>query len=133
MTESLKSHFLNLYAMALTDSQFDETEIYLLYKISEDKGIPKTEIDNLLLNPATLQFHFPESLEERIKYLYDYAKMILADGKVDVNEMKTLEKFCLRMEFSAENTASIMELLISAAKSQVSDTELIQFVTRNSK
>jgi hypothetical protein len=131
MTESLKSHFLNLYAMALTDSQFDEKEIYLLYKISEEKGVPKGEIDNLLLNPATLRFHFPENVEERIEYLYDYAKMILADGRVDDNEMKMLEKFCLRMGFSQENNASIMEFLISAARNQVPNTELIQFVTQN--
>jgi len=128
MTESLKSHLLNLYALALTDAQFDEREIFLLYKIAGEKGVPKEELDHLLLNPATLKFHFPETVEERIGYLYDYAKMILADDTIDEHEMKTLEKFCLRFDFDEQNTPLIMELLISAAKEQVPAAEVIQFV-----
>jgi hypothetical protein len=128
MTESLKSHLLNLYALALTDAQFDEREIFLLYKIAGEKGIPKEKLDHLLLNPATLKFHFPDTLEERIGYLYDYAKMILADDHVDENEMKTLEKFCLRFDFDKQNAPVIVELLITAAKNRVPDAELIQFV-----
>ena len=130
MTESLKSHLLNLYAIALTDSQFDEKEIFLLHKISEEKGIPRSALDELLLNPSTLKFHFPDNIEERIEYLYDYAKMILADDHVNEHELKTLEKFCLRLDFTKENTVSIIDLLLSAAKSQVPVAELIQFVTQ---
>jgi hypothetical protein len=128
MTESLKSHMLNLYALALTDAQFDEREIFLLYRIAGEKGVPKEELDNLLLNPATLKFQFPDTVEQRIEYLYDYAKMIMADDHVDENETKTLEKFCLRFDFDKENTPAIVDLLITAAKNQVPNDDLIQFV-----
>ena len=128
MTESLKSHLLNLYALALTDAQFDEREIFLLYKIAGEKGIPKEELDHLLLNPATLKFQFPDTVEQRIEYLYDYAKMVLADDHVDENEMKTLEKFCLRFDFDEQNTPVIIDLLITAAKNKVPNADLIQFV-----
>lgn len=128
MTETLKSHLLNLYALALTDSQFDEREILMLYKIAGEKGVPKEELDQLLLNPVTLKFQIPDTPEEKIAFLYDYAKMIVADDAIDENEMKSLEKFCQRFDFDTENIPVIIELLISAAKNQVPADELIQFV-----
>ncbi len=131
MNSSLKSHFLNLYSIALADLEFDEKEIATLYKIGEEKGIPREEIDALLLNPATIKFDFPESITEKIEYLYDYAKMIVADEKVEETEIKTLEKFCLKLDFREENISSISELLIEAAKNKVSTTEIIKFVTQN--
>lgn len=131
MTESLKSHFLNLYAMALTDSEFDEKEIYLLYKLSEEKGISRTDLDTLLLNPVTVKFHFPETLSERIEYLYDYAQMILADNHVDEEELTTLKKFCMKLGFTEENTPLITDLLLEAARNKVSTSEIIEFVTHN--
>jgi hypothetical protein len=131
MIESLKSHFLNLYAMALTDSQFDEKEIHMLYKLSEDKGISRTDLDNLLLNPASVKFHFPETLSERIEYLYDYSRMILADDHIDEEELTTLRKFCLRMGFTETNTPAIIDLLLDAARNSVPTAEIIEFVTQN--
>jgi len=128
MTETLKSHLLNLYALALTDSQFDEREILMLYKIAGEKGVPEEELEKLLLNPVTLKFQIPDTAEEKIAFLYDYAKMIVADGAIDENEMKSLEKFCLRFDFDTENIPVIVELLISAANNQVLAEELIQFV-----
>lgn len=130
INESLKSHFLNLYALALTDSHFDEKEIYLLYKLSEDKGLSKADLDNLLQNPGNVQFHFPDTLQERIEYLYDYARMILADNLVEEEELSTLRKFCIRLGFAEDNTASIMDFLLEAARNNVPTSEIIDFVTQ---
>lgn len=132
MQDSLKSHFLNLYSMALADTEFDETEIVTLYKIGEERGIAKEEIDEIILNPSTIKFNLPETLNEKIEYLYDYAKMILADGKVEDVEIKSLEKFCSKFEFRDENIQAITELLLDAAKNNVATTELVNFVTQNS-
>lgn len=131
MNPSLKSHFLNLYSMALADSEFDENEIATLYKIGEEKGVPKQEIEDLLLNPSTIKFNYPDSITEKIEYLYDYAKMIVADKKIEDSEIKTFEKFCLKLEFKEENISSITELLIEAAKNNVETNEIVHFVTQN--
>jgi uncharacterized tellurite resistance protein B-like protein len=132
MDSSLRSHFLNLYSMALADSEFDEKEIEVLYKIGSDRGIPKADIDAIILNPATVKFTLPETLGKKIEYLYDYSKMILADGKVEEYELKTLEKFCLKFDFQKENVQSIVDLLIEAARNNLTTSDLINFVTQNS-
>ena len=132
MTPELQSHFLNLYSMALADSQFDEKEIAILYRIGEDKGIPKEKIDSLLLNPNLSEhFDLPTTISDKVEYLYDYAKMILADGVVHEDEIKTLEKFCLKFQFEDQNVSTIAQLLIEAAKNGISKNELLDFVTQN--
>lgn len=117
--------------MALADSQFDESEIAILYNIGKERGVPKSEIDHIILNPAVIKFTIPDSINEKIEYLYDYAKMILADGKIEEQEIKTFEKFCLKFEFEDQNISSIVNFLIEAAKNDVSIDEIIKFVTSN--
>lgn len=132
MTAELQAHFLNLYSMALVDATFDEKEIAILYKLGEERGIPKEKIDTMLLNPvASGDVHVPETLPEKIEYLYDYAKMILADGVVHDDEIKTLEKFCGKFQFQENNIPLIAQLLIEAAKNDLPKSELIDFVTQN--
>ncbi|HEX7846258.1 MAG TPA: hypothetical protein VF476_10705, partial [Chitinophagaceae bacterium] len=99
MAPELHTHFLNLYSMALSDSEFDEKEIAVLYRLGEEKGIPKETIDSMLLNPPPAgNLYVPHTLIEKIEYLYDYAKMILADGVVHADEINTLEKFCIKFD-----------------------------------
>jgi uncharacterized tellurite resistance protein B-like protein len=131
MNAALKSHFLNLYSMALADTEFDESEIAILYKIASNRGIERSEIDSIILNPATAKFTLPNGINEKIEYLYDYARMILADGKIEDYEIKTLEKFCRKFEFQEENITSIIEFLMEAAKNNIPTSDIINFVTQS--
>lgn len=131
MTSELQTHFLNLYSMALADTQFDEKEIAILYRLGEEKGIPKETIDAMLLSPpAPGDLNVPDTLVEKIEYLYDYAKMILADGIVHDDEVKTLEKFCMKFHFEENNIPVIAQLLIEAARNDMSKSDLVDFVTQ---
>lgn len=131
MNEVLQSHFLNLYAMALSDTQIDTAELETLYKIGYEKGIEKNEIDDLILHPDKVKFSFPETLNEKVIYLYDLAKIILADGVVDSNERKTLELFCTRFGFENGNISTIAEYLISCAKNNIQVTDLLEIINEN--
>lgn len=132
MTPELQTHFLNLYSMALADAGFDEKEIAILYRLGEEKGIAKETIDAMLLNPPLPgELNVPDTLVEKIGYLYDYAKMILADGIVHDDEVKTLEKFCLKFQFEENNVPVIAQLLIEAARNDMSKNDLVYFVTQN--
>lgn len=132
MTPELKTHFLNLYSMALADTQFDEKEIAVLYRLGEERGIPRETVDAMLLNPPVSEdVNIPNTLSEKIEYLYDYAKMIMADGIVHADEVHTLEKFCIKFQFEEEHVPTIAQMLIEAAKNNISNKELINFVTQN--
>jgi uncharacterized tellurite resistance protein B-like protein len=132
MTPELQTHFLNLYSMALADSKFDEKEIAILYRLGEERGVAKETIDAMILNPPLSQnINIPNTLSEKIEYLYDYAKMILADGIVDNEEVSTLEKFCIKFQFEETNVPIIAQLLIEAARNNMAKSELINFVIQN--
>ncbi|PIB31317.1 hypothetical protein BFP77_01740 [Maribacter sp. 4U21] len=120
----LKSHFLRLYQMAFADDNFDLLELKMLYKFAEERGISKDQLNEILLNPSQESF-VPDSLEEKIEYLYDLALMIWADGIVTEDETNTLKKYCLKFQFLEENINDICEFLLKNAKVKVSLKELI--------
>lgn len=117
--------------MALSDTQIDTVELETLYKIGQEKGIEKSEIDQVILNPDKVKFTFPDNLNEKITYLYDFAKIILADGVVDKNERSTLELFCNRFGFEEENITGIADFLIASAKENMEVTTLLQIINEN--
>ncbi|MEP3211157.1 MAG: hypothetical protein ABJN95_18360 [Maribacter sp.] len=120
----IKSHFLRLYQMAFADDNFDVLELKMLYNFAEERGLSKGQLNEILLNPSQ-ESAIPESLDEKIEYLYDLALMIWADGIVTEDEINTLKKYCLKFEFLKENIDDICEFLLENAKVKISLKELI--------
>jgi uncharacterized tellurite resistance protein B-like protein len=131
MSPELQSHFFNLYAIALADTEFNEKEVSLMYELAEEKGISREEMDALILNSSSTPPVYPETIVEKIEYLYDYARIILADGIVHDEEVKSLQKFCLKFQFAEQNVSTISELLIEAARNGISKEDVLTFVTQN--
>lgn len=121
----LKSHFLRLYQMALSDDNFDVLELKLLYQFADDRGVPKAELDRLLLNPVDHSTTIPKDLSTRIEYLYDLACMILADDVVTEDEKNTLKKYCRKFEFLDENVNDLTNYLLDCVQKGVSKGEII--------
>lgn len=125
ITIELKSHFLRLYQIALSDGDFNVLELQMLYKMAEDRGIPKLELDRLLLTPINYDAQIPEDLQTKIEYLYDLTCMIWADGKVTDDEFNTLKKYCKKFDFLEENLNEIVEYFIEAIKQGLKKEEII--------
>lgn len=125
ITIELKSHFIRLYQMALSDGDFDILELQMLYQFAEERGIPRDELDKLFLSPTNLDAQIPRDITTRIEYLYDLTCMIWADGKVTEDELNTLKKYCKKFEFLEENINEIAEYFIKAVKEGVKKEEII--------
>ncbi|NPA43971.1 MAG: TerB family tellurite resistance protein [Chlorobi bacterium] len=124
ISTELKSHFLRLFQMAMTDDEFSPEEWKMLYQFGEERGISADELDKILLNP-TGDLTIPETVEKRIEYLYDLSRMIWADGKVTEDERRTLEKYCRKFEFLDENIPALTEYLLEAVKNGKSKNEIL--------
>ena len=124
-TENLKAHFLRLYQMALCDDNFSPLELKVLYKSAEERGISSKKLDEILLNPINSKIVIPESIEEKIDYLYDLTVMIWADGIVSPNERTSLEKYILMFGFMEENVLQIVDYFIDSVKEGKSKTDII--------
>lgn len=124
ISTELKSHFLRLYQMAFSDDNFDVLEMQMLYKFAEQRGLTKDQLNDILLNPSH-DSSIPETLEERVGYLYDLAVMIWADEKVTEDEYNTLKKYCKKFEFLDENIPEMMDYLLECAKSGTDKDKII--------
>ncbi len=125
ISAELKSHFLRLYKMALSDDDFDVLELNMLYHFAEERGIPKEELEKLLLNPIDHESSIPENLDERIEYLYDLSRMIWADEKITEDERNTLKKYCRKFEFLEENIEELTKYLLDCAQKGIKVGEII--------
>lgn len=111
--------------MAFSDDQFDVLEMQMLYKFAEDRGVTKEQLDEILLNPSH-DSSIPETLEERVGYLYDLAVMIWADQKVTEDEYITLKKYCKKFEFLDENIPNLTDYLLESAKNGIDKEDIIK-------
>lgn len=124
ITTELKSHFLRLYQMAFSDDNFDVLEMQMLYRFAEERGLTKDQLNDILLNPSH-DTSIPDTLEDRVGYLYDLAIMIWADEKVTEDEYNTLKKYCKKFEFLDENITEMTDYLLECAKSGTEKDEII--------
>lgn len=125
MTIELKSHFLRLYQMALSDDQFDVLELQMLYHFADERGVPKEELDKLFLNPISTDLIIPEDLYTRIEYLYDLTRIIWADGKITDDELNMLKKYCRKFNFLDENINDLSGYLIDCVQKNIGKEEII--------
>lgn len=114
ITTELKSHFLRLYQIALSDEDFSPLEMQLLYKFAEERDISKVQLDNIL-TASIGEITIPEGIEKRIEYLYDLALMIWADKIVTNDEEVTLKKYIKKFGFLDENVDELCNYLLKSA------------------
>lgn len=131
LDNEIKSHFLNLYAMALTDTQIDSSELEMLFQFGEERGIPKSEIEQIILHPDKITFEIPQNTMIKMEYLYDFARMAWANGVIDEYEEITLQKFCVKFGFEAANAPSITQFLIEEAKKGTDKDTILNLVKEN--
>lgn len=122
--EVSESHFLNLYSIALSDTQVDSTELLKLYEFGEKRGFNKQKIDNLLLHADHVTFTIPDNLLDKIELLYEFALLIWADGRVDEFEKTALMKFCFKFGFEKDNVEEMADFLLKEANNEVKVEEV---------
>ncbi|MCU7617445.1 hypothetical protein NZ698_09565 [Chryseobacterium sp. PBS4-4] len=123
--ENLKAHFLRLYQMAICDDDFSPLELKMLYKSAEERGISSKNLDEILLNPINSKSLIPETIEEKVEYLYDLTVMIWADGIVTENEYSALKKYVGMFGFLEENVQDIADYFIEGVKNGKTKTDIL--------
>ncbi len=126
VSETLKSHFLRLYQIALSDNEFSTLEMKMLYDFALERGISEKYLDEILLSSSNVQDYFPETLDEKIEFIYDLTQMIWADGKVDKNERSALEKYIQLFGFLDENISPLADFFLDAVQDGITKTEILQ-------
>ncbi len=112
----LKHHFINLYLIALIDGNFDKEELDVILNIASEKGICEEDFKEFITDPTNVTMEIPEDFLSKIKLLYDFTRVILADGKIEDDEKKVFIRLCSNYNFGKEESNELFEWLIDLAK-----------------
>ena len=129
MDEKEKKMFLGLYQMMLTDAEVHPSELELLYEIGKEKGgVTEIEIQKAIFTPNALITLENLSDDERIEYLYNLSRIVMADGKIDKREIETMREAAKRLGFAEENAGEISDFLIEQAKDRKPFEKVLQII-----
>ncbi len=109
--EETRSHIINLYMIALSDSDFAIEEMNTILKIAAERGFSREEFEKTISNPVGVEFYIPKNFVEKIKFLYDFVRIILADGIVKNEEIDMFMNFCKKFNFDTNDATEILEWL----------------------
>lgn len=116
-TKKLKSHIMNLGALAKVDGHIDTAEMNYIITIGTKNGLKPEEVRGLLANTSTIKLELPTNDSERFDQIYDLVEMMLADGIVDDNEMD----FCIDMASKLGFRKAIVGVLVRKISMGVKD------------
>lgn len=114
--------------MVLADGVIDARELETLYRIgTEQYGLTQSEI-TATVRDAGSSFIMPETLDSKIRFLFNMAQIAYADGVIDATEIELLKRYIAKMEFAEENVNGIADFLFESVKSGVSVDDIINMV-----
>ena len=121
----LKAHFLSLYCMVVADNDVSPLELQELYRIGHEYyGLTDVEINSAVISEGQA-FYNPETLEDKVKYLYQMALIAAADGVIQQEEKVLLEKYVKKMGFQEDNASEISEFLMQEALAKTGIEDLL--------
>lgn len=118
-----KGHFRNLVVIAHSDGELSSKEAVLLQEIGSELGLTNEQIEDIRKNPNNYPIHPPVSRVERFEQIVNLLQMMQADGKVDDDEMKVLERVAVSIGYNSLNDVDVESILALLARGE--DTDVI--------
>jgi uncharacterized tellurite resistance protein B-like protein len=94
-----KSHLKNLVSLAKLDGHVSKEEFDFLLKVGARNGVNQTDIRKMISMTTTVNVTKPDNDSERFEIIYDLIQMILADGKMDENELDFAIDLAIKLGF----------------------------------
>lgn len=116
-TRKVKSHIMNLVALAKADGHLDEREMSFIVAVGCKNGMRSDEVRTLVGNTSAIHPVLPDNDSERFDQIFDLVDMMLADGVVDDTEMN----FCVDMAEKLGFRKEVVTLLVHRISQGVKD------------
>lgn len=128
-----KEYFVHLVRIAKADDIISHTEMELLHRIGKNLGFTDPEINILIETTDKSDYHPPYELSKRFDQVYEIVKMILADGKIENQEMRLATAFAVKSNFTESEIPSLLVLLIHGIKEGKDEEELFEAYMKKRK
>jgi len=131
VSPEVKSHFLNIFNILISDAKIEKKELEFLYQIGIERGVDKNAIDFIISNPHKVRFVEPKSTYDKIAQLYDFARMVVVDGIIDPREISIFTTLAKNFHFEEENISELIDFLIEEAKKNTLTEKINEIVKLN--
>ena len=81
--KKIKSHLLNLAALAKADGHIDAREMNFIIAVGKKNGISSSEVQDLVTGAKGASNDLPTNDSERFDQIFDLVDMMLADGNLN--------------------------------------------------
>ncbi len=108
-----KSHLKNLIEIALADGTFDEREKKLIKEIAIKLELSENDIDEIQKHPETVKFTPPSSEKLKIEHLNELVKMMMADNKIDEEEVKVCKNLAIKLNLAPNIINDLIDMNIN--------------------
>ena len=116
--KKIKSHLLNLAALAKADGHIDAREMNFIIAVGKKNGINSTDVQSIVSGSKGIEnSDLPTNDSERFDQIFDLVDMMLADGVVDETEMD----FCIMMAEKLGFRKAIVGVLVRKISQGVKD------------
>ena len=114
--------------MVLADGVIDPLELETIYRIgTESYGLTQDEITDSLQNAGT-SLQLPQTIEDKVKFLFNLAEVAWADGVIEPSEKELLRKYVIHLGFEEENAHQITEFMLNAVEKGQTVEEILSII-----
>lgn len=121
--KALRSHFRNLLKMAAMDTNVEQAELDLLFKIGEKNGYDKSEMDGIIENVEQIRFKKPESKFQSFEQFWELVQMMTINTDINDEEMMLCQTIGELLDFEEDKVENLIRLIIREQKNDTSIKE----------
>ena len=118
-----KAHFASIASIAMTDGIISEDELSLLQTLATKLSVNKSDMVEILKNPAQYPIVPSNSVEERLERIHDLFDMIFTDHKIDVKELVLIKKYAIGLGYNSINANVLIKNSIEIYTGRISFNE----------
>lgn len=113
-----RSHLKDLIMLAIVDGQFDQDEQDTILQIGLKMGFTERRVNSLynecVLNPDQIESISPNDPDEKLQYLTNLCRVILADGKIADWESVLIVPLAVKMGFDSDDVSKTLAKLMES-------------------
>lgn len=114
-----KERIRALLTTAYCDGFFDSRELFVINARAKDLGLSGEEILDLIRNPEAEEKIYFVTVEEKIDFMYDLMKVILADDKIEEDEETIFYKYLRELGFDSEHHDALFQTMSDSVKAKL--------------
>ena len=111
-----KEHFRHLVQIAMSDGKIDSIEMKMLNRMGINIGLSEFETQELIDSTCGTIYSPPENKNIQFEQVYNMVQLILADGIVELGEMRLAYTFADAAGFDTDKIDYLLSFLLEGIK-----------------